>query len=202
MRSKAEALAEYEVGAAGAGGHGDNKLNHSRSLVRASTAPAAGTSASPQGADEQQLRQIARLRARVSCMEEVINMYRAGIMALYPDGSSYGAAQFAGLGNTHGSLPHSAQVPNKPHSSQQQQQQQQQPTLADVLSNTWLPRELALVRRSFEEEIRLLDCEVLEMKGKLKQNVSYVAELRKRFEDNMKILYRCAATMPSLLSLY
>ena len=54
----------------------------------------------------------------------------------------------------------------------------------------WIERELAAVKRSYEEEVRVLDTEVSELRAKLRQAVSYSSELRRRYEDSMKSIFR------------
>jgi hypothetical protein len=126
--------------------------------------------------DDHQHRQLVRLRAKCACLEEIAAVYRTGLLALYADGFSYGSAQF------HNVIYH--------EKGKHQRERHLHPGLAHLVHNGWFERELDLVRKSFEDEIRLLDSEVIELRGKLKQSTSYVSELRKRFEDNMKILYR------------
>ena len=54
----------------------------------------------------------------------------------------------------------------------------------------WIERELAAVKRSYEEEVRVLDAEISELRAKLRQTTSYSAELRRRYEDSMKSVFR------------
>jgi peptidoglycan hydrolase CwlO-like protein len=46
------------------------------------------------------------------------------------------------------------------------------------------------VKHSYEDEVRLLDTEVAELRAKLRQSTSYIQELQKRFEENMRSIYR------------
>lgn len=115
-------------------------------------------------------RQIARYKARASAMDELAGIYRTSVLALYADGASYGAAQF-------GWQPH-----GRP---------QEFPTKGiHLIGVGWIEREMATVKHSFEDEIRSLDSEVNDLKSKLKQANSFNAELRRRFEENMKSNYR------------
>ena len=103
-------------------------------------------------------KQVARFRARSAALEEVVSIYRSGLMALYPDGSSYSATQMnaadkAGKGG-------------------------------------WAAGEVALLRRSFEDELKLLEAEVDELRGRLKQGASYISELRKRLEESLRANYK------------
>lgn len=47
------------------------------------------------------------------------------------------------------------------------------------------------VKHSYEDEARLLDAEVAELRAKQRQANLYIVELRKRFEENMRSIYRC-----------
>lgn len=62
----------------------------------------------------------------------------------------------------------------------------------------WIERELAAVKRSYEEEVRVLDAEVSELRAKLRQTTSYSAELRRRYEDSMKSVFRSGFSMCTL----
>ena len=125
-------------------------------------------------ADEEDVlrKQLARFRARTLELETLISIYRRAVLALYPDGTSYGAAQYE-------------QQQALAHAPTGQQQQQQEGFAAE-----WIETEMALVKRSYDEEIRLLDREVGELRAKLQQSGSYLGELRKRFEEMMKSMYK------------
>jgi hypothetical protein len=120
--------------------------------------------------DEHSRKQVLRFRARAMAMEELASIYRGGVLALYADGASYGAAQYGW---------------------------QQHSDSRDGLGVGWIEREIASIKKSYEEEIRLLDAEVNELRAKLRQSVSYVGELSKRFEENMKSFYRTNRTQGS-----
>lgn len=79
LRLKTDALSDSRGGGGSQGGYGYRE--------------GAGSSA----ADEEEVlrRQIARYHARCSGMDELVAVYRSGLIALYADGSSYGAAQYA-----------------------------------------------------------------------------------------------------------
>jgi uncharacterized protein YlxW (UPF0749 family) len=38
-----------------------------------------------------------RLQAKINGLENIIAIYRRGILGMYPDGSTYGAAQYGGV---------------------------------------------------------------------------------------------------------
>ena len=121
-------------------------------------------------------KQCNRFRARSLAMEELLSIYRASVMALYPDGSTYGAAQF--------------QAFTRPLSTGTGGNGAEAGVTASLQPSKWIEREMQHVRKSYEDEIRVLDGEVNELRTKLKQSGSYVSELRKRFEENLKTLYR------------
>lgn len=171
LRSKVDALAEalYQIQQ----GHDGGSL---LGLHHMELGPMGGSSASvatelrgvfnrERTLDEEESlrRQLARFRAKSLAMEELVAIYRSGVLALYADGASYGAAQFGW---------------------------QQHAQAQDGLGVGWIEREMGLVKRSYDDEIRLLEAEVNELRGKLRQSGSYISELRKRFEENMKAMYR------------
>lgn len=114
--------------------------------------------------DDMLRKQVARFRARSAAMDALVSIYRAGLIALYPDGSSYGATQMLALDRSGRS--------------------------GGITIGGWAESEVALIRRSFEEEVRLLETEVEELRGRLKQGASYIAELRKRLEDSLRANYK------------
>lgn len=158
-KSKVDAIAETEFGTDRSASH----KPHNRANIGHSTEE-----------DDHHQRHVMRLRSKCAALEEVVSVYRTGLCALYPDGSSYGAAQYPNSGY---------QI--KPHAHRTKIA-----GLSAAIQNGWLQREFNVLKKSFEEEIHLLEAETDELHGKLKQSNSYTSELRKRFEDNMKILYR------------
>lgn len=51
-------------------------------------------------------------------------------------------------------------------------------------------KEINALRQSYEEEIRLLEDEVNEVRTKLNHGDHFISELRKRFEENIKAMYK------------
>lgn len=49
---------------------------------------------------------------------------------------------------------------------------------------------MTAVKHSYEDEVRILDSEVAELRAKLRQSNSYIQELRRRFEESMRSIYR------------
>ncbi|KAJ1430249.1 hypothetical protein B484DRAFT_448977, partial [Ochromonadaceae sp. CCMP2298] len=182
-----------------ANNHSDlsNNLSHNPSQNNLSHNPSHNLSLSDVGtaellrAGETQLRrQALRYRARAAAFQDLCEVYRAGVLALYPDGTSYSSAQHAHTHpNTHPNTqqpPTHTPIKTQPHSST--------PTHAHAhpaqASVGWIQREIGAVRQSFEEEVRALDVEAGELRAKLRQSQSYILELRRRFEENVRALYR------------
>ena len=53
-----------------------------------------------------------------------------------------------------------------------------------------LELEIVSIKKNFEEEIKVLEGEVIDLQSKLRESNLYVSELRKRFEETMKMMYR------------
>ena len=105
------------------------------------------------GSEEEEVlrRQIARYHARCTGMEELVSTYRTGVIALYSDGSSYGAAQYAQnyeKKNMRGSND-SVNGTNPMHNK-------------SVMNNSknycgWIEREITNIKNSYVEEMKLLE---------------------------------------------
>lgn len=115
-------------------------------------------------------RRVHRYQARSIAMEELATIYRTSILALYSDGASYSAAQYGW------------QPINIPQGFVNKG--------LHLIGVGWIERELNVVKHSYEEEIKLLDHEVIEIRNKLRQANNYTIELRKQFDENMKSMYR------------
>lgn len=133
--------------------------------------------------DDELRRRAMRYKARSEAMDELATIYRSSVLALYPDGASYGAAQYgwqsmpvAMKGTTTGSGGGSSGTMAM--------------TMPAVIGVGWIEREVNVVKHSYEAEIKLLDAEVGEVRNKLRQANLYTAELRRRFEENMRSIYR------------
>lgn len=123
--------------------------------------------------DDELRRRAVRYKARSEAMDELATIYRSGVLALYPDGASYGAAQYGWQ-----SMPVTAVKGTTTGGS------------ATVIGVGWIEREMNVVKHSYEAEMKLLEAEVGEVRNKLRQANLYTAELRRRFEDNMRAIYR------------
>ena len=155
------------------------------------------------GSEEEEVlrRQIARYHARCTGMDELVSSYRAGVLALYADGSSYGAAQYAPFiekkKTSNSSIAGVNPMYNRSLSGSINGTNKNSSNFKDMRESYgggtgWIEREIHNIKRSYEEEIKLLEAETGELRGKLRQSGSYISELRKRFEDNMKAMYRPA----------
>ncbi len=118
-------------------------------------------------------REAVRTRTKSKVVEDLSQIYRTGILALYSDGTSYSAAQF-------GWQPFSSKHEYEIRSS------------FDYITPGvgWIEREIYALYRSFDEELRVLNDFVSELYTKLKHSQKYSLELRKQFEDHMKAIYR------------
>lgn len=124
-------------------------------------------------------KRIQRLQVKSSGLDEILAVYRRGILGLYPDGATYGAAQYGGFHRLVGSRDHHS---NQSHS------------LSININVHWIEKEITDVRNCYEEELRLYEVEVSDLRSRLRQSNSYSAELRRRFEDNVKTIYRANKT--------
>ena len=61
----------------------------------------------------------------------------------------------------------------------------------------WIEREMTAVKHCYEDEIRLLDSEVSDLRVQLRPSRSFTAELRRRYEDSMKFM--CRSGLETLL---
>ena len=123
-------------------------------------------------------RQSNRFRIRSFAMEELVTIYRMGIMALYPNGATYSSAQYSLIQDSHNSYDNN---------------NDNDIIIGNMNQNNnggWIEKELNNIKKSYDEEIKVLDLEVTELRSKLRQSNSYISELRKRFEENIKTLYR------------
>ena len=107
---------------------------------------------------------------------------------MYADGTSYSYAQFcsrlrlqqsqAGTARSDYSISHN---------------NSQSHTYTGVTGNGsgmgWMEMNIEAVRNSFESEMRQLDSEIIELRGKLRQSECFSAELSRRFEDSLKTQY-------------
>jgi hypothetical protein len=149
-----------------------HKQQQQSQYAESGAGPAAASAAD--GADLEALqRQVLRYKARAAAMDQLASMYRTSVLALYADGASYGAAQF-------GWQPHGVPV----------EFQANKGNGLHLIGVGWIEREMNAVKHSYEDEVRLLDAEVGELRSKLRQSSSYIVELRKRFEENMRAIYR------------
>ena len=120
---------------------------------------------------ESAVRQAAKYRARASAMEQVVQLYRTGIMALYPDGNSYSAAHYDALLEA----ANAGTVAGNANASSH--------------TNGWMELEISAVRQSFEAEMRLADSECVELRGKLRQADAFSVELTRRFEESVNMQF-------------
>lgn len=118
-------------------------------------------------------RQSVRYKAKMECMEELLNNYREAALALYGDGSTYSYIQYElyikakHLGATNKSM---------------------------AANNAkgwygWNELQMAALRQTYDTEMKLMDSEIIDLRGKLRHSQAYCAELAKRFQENLNEQY-------------
>ena len=172
----------------------DVQLSLRKSEEKESAPSTVGAAPSANSADDNESarKQLSRLRGRSQALEELVTVYRSGVMALFPDGTSYGSAQFftqrtgTGLFDLNSSVLFG--VDSLAGTGNLSSTRAMRPGNANNVG--WIEHEMTTVRKSYCEEIRLLEVEADDLRNKLRQSHSYTQELRKRFEDNLKSMYR------------
>mmetsp|Transcript_25316 Transcript_25316/g.37308 ORF Transcript_25316/g.37308 Transcript_25316/m.37308 type:complete len:934 (-) Transcript_25316:137-2938(-) len=109
-------------------------------------------------------RQLVRYQRKQQATDELVSIYRKGLLGLYADGSFYGRLQHAGLKESKSS--------------------------AVGVEIGWIEKDIALVRQCYLEEIELLEGQCDDLLVQIKQGESYRSELRVRLEDTLRALYR------------
>jgi predicted RNase H-like nuclease (RuvC/YqgF family) len=99
-------------------------------------------------------------------MEELVNTYRSSVLSLCSDGEMRNA------------LSNIKNPDLKAYANQQSS------------NRSWIEREIAIIKRSYDNEIHLLESEIKDLRSKLQQSLTFMSELRSRFEDNLKSLYK------------
>ena len=122
-------------------------------------------------------KRINRLQVKIHGVENILSVYRRGIMGLYPDGSTYGAAQYGGV----------IKIMSTGGASD-----------VTVLVNVhWIDKEIRDIKNAYEDEMKLYDAEISDLRSKLRQSHSYTSELRRKFEENVKSIYRANKSQSS-----
>ena len=112
------------------------------------------------GTEEEEVlrRQIARYHARCTGMEELVSCYRTGVIALYPDGSSYGAAQYASnYEKKNNNNSNSMNGMNPMYNKSVTNNSNHGKNYGNGNANGWIEREISNIKKSYEEEIKLLE---------------------------------------------
>lgn len=115
--------------------------------------------------------------------ENIISTYRLSLLALYPDGSSYSSVQYQELMTLYRNHHNLLNAGNAANASVGDQ-------LTVLLSIYWIEKELSDVKKSYDEEIRLLETETTELRNKLRHNRVFIDELRWKYEENVKSMFR------------
>jgi len=115
-------------------------------------------------------KELIRYKVKTRSLEEIANVYRTGILALYSDGTSYSAAQFGW----------------QPFTSKTDEF-----NMSYIMPGVgWIEKEISIIQKSFQSELRVLNDFADDLFTKLKYSQRYCLELRKQFEDHMKAIYR------------
>lgn len=110
---------------------------------------------------------VARYQARARAMEELAGIYRQSLHALSPEGPPSRLLAY-------------------------QQMEDNASGLYPKMAVNWIEKEINTVRDSYNEEIRCLDAQVVDLYSKLKEHQAYEAEMRKQLDDISKSFYRMA----------
>jgi chromosome segregation ATPase len=108
-----------------------------------------------------------RLRAKISAMEDLIHTYRNSILSLSRN-----------IATKHDGMSIFTSTTEIVDSD-----------LQNLDGGYVIEHEIASMKRSYQEEVALLEDEITNLKTKLNANNSYVNEIRSRFEENIKQLY-------------
>jgi chromosome segregation ATPase len=140
-------------------------------------APMVGSSSSPSERDLDQLAlQVHRFEKRQQSLDELIAIYRKGLLGLYADGSFYNATQYSALKFAHG-FASTSTAPSAAGSS-------------TVPGGGWIEREIGLIKKSYAVEIEALEKYCNSLSSRVRQGESYCSELRVRLEDTLRALYK------------
>jgi chromosome segregation ATPase len=120
--------------------------------------------------------QVHRLERKQQSLDELIAVYRKGLLGLYADGSFYSVAQYTALKIAHG-------YPNTSSTTAL-------PAAAAAHGGGWIEREIALIKRSYVVEIEALEKYCNSLSSRVRQGESYCSELRVRLEDTLRALYK------------
>lgn len=139
------------------------------------------------GADAVRLeKQLHHYRMKVAGLEDVVQVYRQQVMALYPDGSTFGAAQFRGVKTGRPNDMSFEQIPSLAYHHHPYAATTSHPP-QDMC---WIEREIDLISKSYRDEIRGLELELSEAYGRVEREQAYGTELQKKYEENTKYLFR------------
>jgi hypothetical protein len=129
--------------------------------------------------------QLNRLERKQQSLDELIAVYRKGLLGLYADGSFYGSTQYSSLKSAHGFQGTAAGSSGSGSGS------------------GWIEREIELIKKSYVTEIEVLEKYCGSLSARVRQGESYCSELRVRLEDTLRALYKSVilSPLPSLPSL-
>jgi chromosome segregation ATPase len=148
------------------------KLLSSSASAAAAAAAAHGIQQQHSGDGHPQQRE-ARLRSRLDALEGLLGVYKNGIKGLYGSSSAYAYAQYAASRSGYGFAEAEDPLQGGPLGSW----------------SGWGRLELGTLKSSFDAEIKAVDSEVIELRGKVRQSQAFSSELSKRFQGLLSESY-------------
>lgn len=125
------------------------------------------------GTSEKDFDQLAlqanRLERKQQALDELIAIYRKGLIGLYADGSFYSSTQYVSLKSAHGFEVSSS---------------------CATIGGGWIEKEIELIKKSYVAEIEVLETYCNNLSTRVRQGESYCSELRVRLEDTLRALYK------------
>lgn len=142
----------------------EEKVRLLSSSAAAARSAAGGAAATMPRDGDSDVRQEARLRSRLEALESVVGIYKAGLMALHGHSVAYSYSQYlASKGFGADLVQHAGGV-------------------SVGAWQGWGQLELATLRSSFDAELKAVDGEIIELRGKVRQSQAFSAELSRRFQ--------------------
>jgi hypothetical protein len=162
-----------------------HNTSHAQNYSASFTGSTSGaTHAGVTGDVDQLALQLNRLERKQQSLDELIAVYRKGLLGLYADGSFYGSTQYSSLKSAHGFQGTAAGSSGSGSGS------------------GWIEREIELIKKSYVTEIEVLEKYCGSLSARVRQGESYCSELRVRLEDTLRALYKSVilSPLPSLPS--
>jgi hypothetical protein len=124
---------------------------------------------------------VVRYQARAKAMEELANIYKQSLQSLSPGGPLSKLLSYEHL---------EAEYNGATNTSATGSTYRRTSVLALKIAVNWIEKEINTVRGSYDEELKGLEAEVVDLQVKLKEQQVYEGELRRQLEDFTKSFYR------------